>query len=118
MFENIMCILIFLFSVIGIVQTVKCITQLILIPHNQYRKFTIIPMRGHTENAELILRYEAQFHDRKKNHKFIVADYGLDEETAEICHRLANLGIIDNVIPLNQLILDIENTLNSTDKKD
>lgn len=108
MFENIMCILIFLFAVVGIVQTVRFVAKWLLLPREGYRKLTVIPMKDHVENAELILRYEAQMRDCRKNCEFVVADYGMDDETAQICQRMATLGIIDRVVNEGELISDIK----------
>ncbi len=56
---------------------------------------TILPLKGHTEKTEYILRALMS----RANHRIIVADFGMDEETREIVRKLKaerqNLSLLD-----------------------
>ena len=71
-----------LWTVIALISTVLCPTD------GGERVYTVIPVKGHREDIEFVIREAAA--SRKRGGVILVADFGADRETAAIARRLCS----------------------------
>lgn len=83
--------IIILTSIIGVTEIFRLIEHRILTGKERPQLVSVIPLKGHVEKAEYLLRgvanealWENHAHDN-----IVVIDMGMDEETREICAMLA-----------------------------
>lgn len=79
-----------IFSLIGIVDLVVTLVNLSHLPSsNQEEKVFILPLEGHLENLEYIIRSIVLYSSPKCKISIICVDLGLDFETKKICSLLS-----------------------------
>ena len=92
-FQALFFIIIGALAIFGLYQIAKYIEYKILSPAKNAVVITLIPLTGHIENAEFVIRNtNARIQAQDFGDKTIVAivDMGMDEETREICESVCN----------------------------
>jgi hypothetical protein len=77
--------------IVGLVETCRVVILRILRPHRKQVMYMIVPLQGHNEEAEYILRCAAervQWLGGTEEKMLICLDCGMDEETRSISDRL------------------------------
>ena len=87
MFETVLYGLVILLALVGLVDLIHGITMRILAPREDGGQIMLIPLKD--ENAEITLRYAAEKAKMmgKRCKTLLAVDFGLSQETAEICRR-------------------------------
>lgn len=86
--EMLMELSVLIFAVIGIAEILRTVAMCILSPKNEDKMIIIVPIKGHREDVEMLLRgasYKAKFCNVRKTPKLIILDCGMDDETLDIC---------------------------------
>ncbi len=80
-----------IFSLIGIVELVVTLINFCHLPSSssQEEKVFILPLEGHLENLEYIIRSIVLYSSHKCKISIICVDLGLDLETKKICSLLS-----------------------------
>ena len=92
MLETIGSILVVLLAVVGAAQICRTLAQLVLRTKGDNNAMMIVPISGHNEEAELLLRSAAariQWQQGRQLQQVICLDCGMDEETREVCTRIS-----------------------------
>ena len=92
MLETISAIICVLFIIIGLVEVFRNIAFFVLRPKGEDTAMTIVPIYGHNEEAEYLLRSAAarvKWADNGRERRVICLDCGMDSETRLICEKLA-----------------------------
>jgi len=99
MLQNFLYIVMAVLMIVGLVCTARTISFKLLSPQKDYKSFTVIPLEGHIEEAEYILRYERRFQSRleKNSTSLVVANCGMDDETYTVCTLLLKDNVIDGI---------------------
>ncbi|MFQ9871471.1 MAG: hypothetical protein ACLRVT_00030 [Oscillospiraceae bacterium] len=90
---EILKILVLFFAIIGVVQCLIWCKRLLLRPKGLRPARLTVPLRGHVDNAEQIIRY--YYHQMQSDPfgvgdmELILEDCGVDDGTREICERFA-----------------------------
>ena len=87
MFEMMINVVFALFAIVGIVELFRVLLFRILKIKQIGKLYFVVPMKGHNEEAELVLR---SAHERIQwlpdcEAEVLVVDCGMDEETKQIC---------------------------------
>lgn len=76
-------------AVIGLLSVILPIAGTILIPvKTEKNAFVVLPVSGHVEDIELRVRELVRESRGLRGTSVIIADFGADGETTEICRRL------------------------------
>ncbi|MDR1565364.1 MAG: hypothetical protein LBS74_10440 [Oscillospiraceae bacterium] len=77
--------------ILGISQLLGLVSAWILTPRNAQKALTLIPVKGHVEDVELLIRSAVLRASWCSNRSMnvIALDCGTDAETADICRKLA-----------------------------
>lgn len=87
--ELIALILLTLFALLGVVELCRLIRFYILSPKGSKQTVTIVPVNGHEEKLEYIIRASlARSRWYTSRQLLVIADMGMDAETRMICERL------------------------------
>lgn len=84
-------VLLVFFLVMGLIETCRLLLMWLLRPEKIADSILVIPMCGHVEDAEYLLRGAAEsirWEKHKRPRRFICVDGGMDRETKEICKHL------------------------------
>lgn len=84
--------LIVFFLIVGLVDCCRVMVHWLLRPTGSGRVTMLLNFEGHNEEAEYILRSAAEricWMGGKEEKKILCVDRGMDQETREICERLA-----------------------------
>ena len=79
------------FLVLGLNETCRLLLMWLLKPEKIAESVLLIPLSGHVEDAEYLLRGAAEpfrWEKHKQPRRFICVDGGMDRETLEICRCL------------------------------
>lgn len=83
--------LILFFSAVGIVQIMAWIKYLLLKPEQKVTAYLMLPVSGHVENIEQLLRYYCHRLEwdlpSAGVEKLVIVDEGMDDSTSEICRK-------------------------------
>ena len=93
MLETISAIICVLFIIIGLVEVFRSIVLFVLRPKGEDTAMTIVPICGHNEEAEYLLRSAAarvKWADNGRERRVICLDCGMDLETRMICEKLVH----------------------------
>ena len=93
MLETISAIICVLFIIIGLVEVIRSIVLFVLRPKGEDTAMTIVPICGHNEEAEYLLRSAAarvKWADNGRERRVICLDCGMDLETRMICEKLVH----------------------------
>ena len=91
MITSIFTIIGLILIVIGLVEVIKMITIFFLRTKGEDNTMIIVPISGHNEEAEFLLRSAAakvRWIDGFKDKRVICMDCGMDDETRDICKRV------------------------------
>lgn len=91
MLETISAIICVLLMIIGLVEVFRSMVLLILRKRKEDTAMTIIPIRGHNEEAEYLLRSAAakiQWEDDSQPCRIVCLDCDMDLETRLVCERV------------------------------
>ena len=83
-------VLLVFFLVMGLIETCRLLLMWLLRPEKIADSILVIPMCGHVEDAEYLLRGAAEsirWEKHKRPRRFICVDGGMDRETKEICKK-------------------------------
>ena len=78
-----------LLAIVGFVEIVQLTKTCFLRTKEENNFILLIPMKGHVEDAELLLRnaiIKVNYFKKIRNQKVICLDLGMDDETKEICN--------------------------------
>lgn len=92
MLDSIGILLGVLLSILGLVEVCRVITLWILRTKEENDAMMIVPIRGHNEEAELLLRSaaaRAKWTGGSRLQRVICLDCGMDEETRVVCETLS-----------------------------
>ena len=93
MLETISAIICVLFIIIGLVEVFRSIVLFVLRPKGEDTAMTIVPICGHNEEAEYLLRSAAarvKWADNGRERRVICLDCGMDLETRMICEKMVH----------------------------
>lgn len=79
-------------AVIGFAEVIGWIQQKIIYGRRKFDTVSVVPFRGHVENAELIVRdamSSLRWNNRRSPSSLIIIDAGMDAETRCICDILS-----------------------------
>lgn len=93
MLETISAIICVLFIIIGLVEVFRSIVLFVLRPKGEDTAMTIVPICGHNEEAEYLLRSAAarvKWADNGRERRVICLDCGMDLETRMILRKVGS----------------------------
>ena len=88
MLETIGIILGIFLGIVGLVQVVRTVTLWFLRPHGKNAGILVVPIKGHNEEAELLLRSAAErvrWMSGGRPQAVVCMDCGMDSSTLAIC---------------------------------
>lgn len=94
--------------IIGLVDIFRIVILWFLRAHEEGEIMIVVPISGHNEEAELLLRSAAakvKFMDGIKPSEVICLDCGMDEETRNICEKIVkgySFMRIENISAFNE----------------
>ena len=109
---NIICIYLI---ILGLVETIRIFTLLIIDSKRLKNTFVIIPISGHNEEIEYTLRSTiTQFKwEGYKNQKIICLDLSMDNETRKICEMICKDYDFIDIYSVNEFEKTFDITLNN-----
>lgn len=88
MVEVITYTILLLAAVVGFAHILSMLEQKLLHSKHQAHTITVVPLSGHVEEMELLIRELRTGRRRKENTNLLLVDAGMDEETRSICEKL------------------------------
>lgn len=88
MLEVIFSVVMMFLAVIGLIEFIRIISLSIFKVKNDKNAILVVPMSGHDEEAEMILRNaisRAKWISGVDNRKIVCLDFNMDNETRQIC---------------------------------
>lgn len=79
-------------AIIGVAHMIKIVKNRALCSGKKYSIITVVPISGHIEDAELMMRHMMSCQEGKgicREDILIIVDMGLDAQTREICERFS-----------------------------
>lgn len=102
-----------LLAIVGLVEICRVVMLMILRTKGENDVMIIVPICGHNEEAELLLRSaaaRAKWLGGQSRQKVICLDCGMDEETKEICDLICTDYYFMEVCPLSDFEKSIMET--------
>lgn len=85
--------LLLVLALLGITEVIRMIAYWSSASEEESKMLIVVPLYGHTEEAEWILRSalrQFNWSEYEKCNEIICVDYGMDDETKEICRKICN----------------------------
>lgn len=95
-----------LLAIVGLVEIIQSAAIYLLGTKNENNFILLIPMKGHVEDAELLIRNAIT---KMKNQKIVCLDLDMDDETRKICNIMSTKHRIIHVLNKNELKIFLTN---------